>query len=153
MLAGDSIKFGIIRDVMQNHLIQVLALVAMEPPKSLGASDIQYRRLSPLRKIILVALQLADCRVCLRACVRVRVCAIRDAKTKVLRSIPPIKPDDMLIGQYTAPDSKEKEGKEGEQKKGYTDDPSVPNKHSRTATFAVTELRVNNDRCASALCV
>jgi hypothetical protein len=36
------LQFGIIRDVMQNHLIQVLALVAMEPPKSLGASDIQY---------------------------------------------------------------------------------------------------------------
>lgn len=97
-------EFGIIRDVMQNHLIQVLALVAMEPPKSLGASDIQ------------------------------------DAKTKVLKSIAPIKPDDILIGQYTASDD------QGEKKKGYTDDPSIPNKHSLTPTFAVTELRVNNDR-------
>ncbi len=75
------------------------------------------------------------------------VVCLRDAKTKVLKSIPPIKPDDMLIGQYTASDD------QGEKKKGYTDDPSVPNKHSLTATFAVTELHVNNERCASGSCV
>merc|ERR1712187_250809 len=28
-------KYGIIRDVIQNHLMQVLSLLAMEPPKSL----------------------------------------------------------------------------------------------------------------------
>jgi glucose-6-phosphate 1-dehydrogenase len=30
-------EFGIIRDVMQNHLIQILSIVAMEPPVSLLA--------------------------------------------------------------------------------------------------------------------
>jgi glucose-6-phosphate 1-dehydrogenase len=30
-------EFGIIRDVMQNHLLQILSIVAMEPPVSLLA--------------------------------------------------------------------------------------------------------------------
>jgi len=41
-------QYGIIRDVMQNHLLQVLALVGMEQPLSLGADHIrqvQARRL------------------------------------------------------------------------------------------------------------
>ena len=32
--------YGIIRDVMQNHLLQVMALVAMDRPASMGASDV-----------------------------------------------------------------------------------------------------------------
>jgi glucose-6-phosphate 1-dehydrogenase len=32
---------GVIRDMVQNHLLQVLALVAMEPPASFGAEDIR----------------------------------------------------------------------------------------------------------------
>jgi glucose-6-phosphate 1-dehydrogenase len=32
---------GIIRDVMQNHLIQILALVGMEAPISLSAEDVR----------------------------------------------------------------------------------------------------------------
>jgi glucose-6-phosphate 1-dehydrogenase len=32
---------GIIRDVMQNHLLQVLTLIAMERPLSFGAEDIR----------------------------------------------------------------------------------------------------------------
>lgn len=33
--------FGIIRDVMQNHLIQILSLVAMEKPASCHPDDIR----------------------------------------------------------------------------------------------------------------
>merc|ERR1719162_2123369 len=33
-------KFGIIRDIMQNHLLQVFNFVAMEPPASMRAEDI-----------------------------------------------------------------------------------------------------------------
>ena len=34
-------EFGIIRDVLQNHLLQVLCLVAMEKPESLNAEHIR----------------------------------------------------------------------------------------------------------------
>ncbi len=33
-------QYGIIRDVMQNHLLQILALVAMEPPRQLDPTNI-----------------------------------------------------------------------------------------------------------------
>lgn len=42
-------EFGIIRDVMQNHLTQVLALVAMEKPVSLSADDIRDEKVKVLR--------------------------------------------------------------------------------------------------------
>ncbi|KAH3759209.1 glucose-6-phosphate dehydrogenase [Pelomyxa schiedti] len=44
-------QFGIIRDVMQNHLLQVLALVAMEPPVSLSAEDIRNEKVKVLQCI------------------------------------------------------------------------------------------------------
>eukprot|EP01114_Cavostelium_apophysatum_P022206 TRINITY_DN7963_c0_g1_i1.p1 TRINITY_DN7963_c0_g1~~TRINITY_DN7963_c0_g1_i1.p1 ORF type:complete len:535 (-),score=136.76 TRINITY_DN7963_c0_g1_i1:182-1786(-) len=47
--AGYFNEYGIIRDVMQNHLIQMLALVAMEPPVSRAASDIQDEKVKVLR--------------------------------------------------------------------------------------------------------
>jgi glucose-6-phosphate 1-dehydrogenase len=34
-------KVGIIRDVMQNHLLQILSILAMERPLSFGAEDIR----------------------------------------------------------------------------------------------------------------
>ena len=34
-------EFGIIRDVMQNHLLQVLTILAMERPISFSAEDIR----------------------------------------------------------------------------------------------------------------
>jgi glucose-6-phosphate 1-dehydrogenase len=40
---------GIIRDVMQNHLLQVLSLVAMEPPVSMSAEDIRDEKVKVLR--------------------------------------------------------------------------------------------------------
>lgn len=39
-------EFGIIRDVMQNHLLQVLTLVAMERPISFSAEDIRDEKVS-----------------------------------------------------------------------------------------------------------
>lgn len=44
-------EFGIIRDVMQNHLLQMLAIVAMERPASLSAADIRDEKVKVLRSI------------------------------------------------------------------------------------------------------
>lgn len=93
--------FGIVRDVMQNHLLQVLSLVAMEPPVSMSAED------------------------------------VRDEKVKVLRCIPPIKLEEMVLGQYGT----DATGK----KPGYHDDETVP-PGSRTPTFATAVLHINNHR-------
>jgi glucose-6-phosphate 1-dehydrogenase len=56
---------GAIRDVVQNHLLQVLANVAMEPPAR--TSDYE---------------------------------TIRDEKVKVLKTIPPLRPEDVVRGQF-----------------------------------------------------
>lgn len=42
-------NYGIIRDIMQNHLLQLLALLAMEPPVSLAAEDIRNEKVNPCR--------------------------------------------------------------------------------------------------------
>jgi len=90
---------------MQNHLMQVLSIVAMEPPVAVAGPNYSNH--------------------------------IRDEKVKVLRCIPPIKPEDVVIGQYT----------KGTQDKepGYLEDPTVP-KGSNTPTFAIAVLWVNNPR-------
>lgn len=44
-------EFGIIRDVLQNHLLQVLAIVAMERPVSLGAEDVRDEKVKVLKSI------------------------------------------------------------------------------------------------------
>ena len=44
-------EFGIIRDVMQNHLLQMLAIVAMDRPASLSAEDIRNEKVKVLRSI------------------------------------------------------------------------------------------------------
>lgn len=97
-------QFGIIRDVMQNHLLQMLCLTAMEKPASTHPND------------------------------------IRDEKVKVLKSISPVKISDIVLGQYVG----NPEG-EGEERKGYLDDPTVP-KGSVTATYASAVMRINNER-------
>src|SRR5678815_3714833 len=55
---------GCIRDVVQNHLLQVVALLAMEPPTSLYPDS------------------------------------VRDEQVKVFRSIEPLKPSDVVRGQF-----------------------------------------------------
>lgn len=44
---------GAIRDMIQNHLLQVLALVAMDPPHSLSAEDIRVKKLDVINNISL----------------------------------------------------------------------------------------------------
>mmetsp|Transcript_10290 Transcript_10290/g.19471 ORF Transcript_10290/g.19471 Transcript_10290/m.19471 type:complete len:529 (-) Transcript_10290:118-1704(-) len=92
--------YGIIRDVIQNHLLQIMALIAMERPPSLSPDD------------------------------------IRDEKLKVLRCVPPLSTDKVVLGQYTT-------GPNGEA--GYLDDPTVPT-GSSCPTFALCVLYVNNER-------
>ncbi|RKP34400.1 putative ZWF1-glucose-6-phosphate dehydrogenase [Dimargaris cristalligena] len=94
-------EYGVIRDVMQNHMVQMLCVMAMEKPRSLDADD------------------------------------VRSAKADLLRSIPPIKLEDVILGQYTA----SADGKEP----GYTDDKTVP-EGSLCATYASMVLFINNER-------
>jgi hypothetical protein len=39
-------NYGIIRDIMQNHLLQILVLFAMETPVSLDVEDIRNEKVS-----------------------------------------------------------------------------------------------------------
>ena len=42
-------EYGIIRDIIQNHLLQLLCLVAIEKPCSLSPEDIRDEKLKVLR--------------------------------------------------------------------------------------------------------
>ena len=84
---------GTIRDVMQNHLFQVMANLAMEPPARTDSES------------------------------------IRDEKVKVLKAIEPIRPEDLVRGQF----------------RGYRDEPGVA-KGSTTETFAAMRLSVHSWR-------
>jgi glucose-6-phosphate 1-dehydrogenase len=44
-------RAGQLKDMVQNHLLQVLCLVAMEPPASLGERDLRDRKLDVLRSV------------------------------------------------------------------------------------------------------
>eukprot|EP00475_Leptophrys_vorax_P007655 TRINITY_DN1484_c0_g1_i1.p1 TRINITY_DN1484_c0_g1~~TRINITY_DN1484_c0_g1_i1.p1 ORF type:complete len:620 (-),score=175.14 TRINITY_DN1484_c0_g1_i1:51-1826(-) len=43
--------YGIIRDIIQNHLLQVMTLVAMDTPVSLSAEDVRDEKVKVLRQI------------------------------------------------------------------------------------------------------
>jgi glucose-6-phosphate 1-dehydrogenase len=43
--------YGIIRDIIQNHLLQVMTLVAMDAPVSLSAEDVRDEKVKVLRQI------------------------------------------------------------------------------------------------------
>ncbi|KAJ3393516.1 Glucose-6-phosphate 1-dehydrogenase [Entophlyctis sp. JEL0112] len=49
-------EFGIIRDIMQNHLLQVLTVLAMERPVTLNAEDVRNEKVKVLRAIRPVSL-------------------------------------------------------------------------------------------------
>ncbi|HEY3203505.1 MAG TPA: glucose-6-phosphate dehydrogenase [Thermoanaerobaculia bacterium] len=86
---------GAIRDVVQNHLLQVVGYLAMEPPISLYSDS------------------------------------IRDEQVKVFRAIPPLKPEDVVRGQF----------------RGYQKETGVaPN--SKVETFAAVRLEVDSWRWA-----
>jgi glucose-6-phosphate 1-dehydrogenase len=87
-------QYGIIRDVVQNHLLQVMCLVAMEQPNKQDDMDV-----------------------------------FRDAKCELLRHVHPPIMEDCIVGQYT----------------GYRREPMVK-KNSKTPTFVVIRLFVDNDR-------
>ncbi len=84
---------GTIRDVIQNHLFQVMANIAMEPPVHTDAES------------------------------------LRDEKIKVLRAIAPLRPQDVVRGQFD----------------GYLAEPGVK-PGSRTETFAAVRLQINSWR-------
>eukprot|EP00039_Didymoeca_costata_P018530 m.333840 g.333840 ORF g.333840 m.333840 type:complete len:511 (-) comp17230_c0_seq1:4644-6176(-) len=44
-------EFGIIRDILQNHLLQVLCFVAMERPKSTSSEDVRDAKVEVLKRI------------------------------------------------------------------------------------------------------
>ena len=54
--AGYFDEYGIIRDVMQNHLLQILALVAMEQPVGLAAEYVRDEKVKALRCVAPVGL-------------------------------------------------------------------------------------------------
>jgi glucose-6-phosphate 1-dehydrogenase len=49
--AGYYDRAGALKDVVQNHMLQVLSLIAMEPPSGLQAQDLHERKLEALRSI------------------------------------------------------------------------------------------------------
>lgn len=49
--AGYFDQYGIIRDVMQNHILQMLALVAMEQPLALHSSHVRDEKVKALRSV------------------------------------------------------------------------------------------------------
>jgi len=84
---------GCLRDVVQNHLFQVVALLAMEPPAHRGFG------------------------------------AVHNEKAKVFQAIRPLKPDDLVRGQYA----------------GYRTEPNVA-KNSDVETFCALRLFIDSWR-------
>jgi len=52
-------QFGIIRDILQNHLLQVLTLFAMEPPESEDADAVRDAKVEVLKNMDVIAIE--DC--------------------------------------------------------------------------------------------
>jgi glucose-6-phosphate 1-dehydrogenase len=50
--AGYYDSIGAVRDMVQNHVLQLLALVAMEPPTTFDAADIRHSKLELLRAVV-----------------------------------------------------------------------------------------------------
>ncbi len=55
--AGYFDAYGIIRDVMQNHLLQMLALVAMEEPLNLNPENVRNEKVKALRAVTPITLE------------------------------------------------------------------------------------------------
>ena len=101
--AGYYDRSGALRDMVQNHLTQVLSLVAMEPPVSFDAES------------------------------------IRDEKVKVLQSIRPLTPDDVVLGHYTSGRIR------GRKVRGYREEPGVAD-DSDTASYAALRVFIDSWR-------
>ncbi len=96
---------GALRDMVPNHLFQMLGMIAMEPPNSFDAED------------------------------------VRDEKAKVIRAISPVKPENVVRGQYTAGEIA------GKPMAAYRDEPGVA-KDSRTETYVALQFEIDNWRWA-----
>lgn len=94
---------GALRDMVQNHLTQLLCLTAMEIPSAFRAADVRYE------------------------------------KIKVLQAIAPIKPEDVVFGQYT-------EGEiDGQGVRAYRKEDGVK-PDSNTETFVSLKLAIEDWR-------
>ncbi len=109
---------GAIRDIFQNHLLQLLALTCMSAPSSFDPE------------------------------------ALRDEKVKVLHSIRPVRPEEVVRGQYTRGSIK------GATMPGYRELEGIP-PDSTTETYVAMRLAVDSWewagvpfylRCGKALC-
>lgn len=98
-------KTGVIKDMFQNHLLQLLCITAIEPPVNYDADS------------------------------------LRSETVKVLRSINPLKQEDIILGQYSAGEIK------GEKVKGYREEDNVA-KDSMVPTFISAKLNIDNWRWA-----
>ena len=94
---------GAIRDIVQNHLFQLLALICMEPPQSMSAD------------------------------------AIRAEKVKLLRSVRPINPAEVVRGQYTPG------AVGGLEVPGYREEEGVA-QDSQTETYAAIRMGIDSWR-------
>jgi glucose-6-phosphate 1-dehydrogenase len=94
---------GAIRDIVQNHMLQVLSFLAMEPPRSLEPE------------------------------------AIRDETVKLLSAVRPLKPEDVVRGQYTAGVI------DGEQVTAYREEDDVAS-DSEVETYAAVRAWIDNWR-------
>jgi glucose-6-phosphate 1-dehydrogenase len=101
--AGYYEQTGALRDIVQNHLSQLLTLIAMEVPAAFDADSIRFE------------------------------------KVKVLRSVAPIRNEDVVFGQYTR-------GKLNNKRvPGYRDERGVA-ANSSTETFVAMRLQIENWR-------
>jgi glucose-6-phosphate 1-dehydrogenase len=94
---------GALRDMVQNHLTQLMTVVAMEVPVSFDAA------------------------------------AILNEKQKVLHSIAPILPRDVVVGQYTSWQVAD------QTIRGYREEPGVP-EDSNTETYVALKVEIHNWR-------
>jgi glucose-6-phosphate 1-dehydrogenase len=60
--AGFYDSTGALRDVLQNHMLQILALVAMEPPSSIAAEAVRAQKLAVLKSLRLPQAQRSSVR-------------------------------------------------------------------------------------------
>lgn len=129
---------GMIRDVMQNHLLQIVSLIAMEKPVSGDPDDIRYKKLENVWNYrILILLNSGFITLLLLLILSHN----RDAKVELLKETRSIVLDDVVIGQYIS----NPESEDPRERIGYRDDPTVAN-NSIAATFALTVLKIDNER-------
>src|SRR2546425_3716402 len=98
-------EVGVVRDVIQNHVLQLLAIIAMEPPVVFDAEG------------------------------------FRNEKAKVLRAIPPVRPENAVRGQYGAGVVR------AVQVPAYRDEAGI-GRASTTPTYAAMRLQIDNWRWA-----